>query len=153
MVLGSIFFSAQSIRKNPLSLADSLSEYYRHKALVPQMVFKDRPVPQIPVQSPIKGKKGKLTIRWKVSEKPVVPKYHVIYRFESYKPEDFQNGKNIFAIVPYDGNKTQEFVDGSTQIGLTYTYVITAVNHNHQESLLSNQRTIKNLGKKFKRIK
>ena len=152
LVLGSTFFSLNTLKKNKLGHADSIKTYYANKALIPSMSFRELPEVNAPLQEPLRGKEGKLTVKWKTTQKRNPAKYFVIYRFEGYKPGDFQDGKNILAIVPNHGKKVHTYIDESTVTGLEYTYVITAVNRNHQQSDLSNQRTIKNLGNKFRKI-
>lgn len=153
LVLGSAFFNAKAVKANPLGLADTLAAYYEYPALIPPMAYIEMPIPLAPILEPIKSKKGKIKLTWKIPNQGAKPAYTVIYRFNSYKTGDFSNGKNLLAVVPWDGEDCQTFMDETAVAGQKYTYILATSNRVHVESDLSNARSIEKTAKKFKALK
>ena len=153
LVLGSIHFNAKAIRANPLGLADTLAAYYASPALIPPMAYLEMPVPLRPQLGKVKAKKGNVKLEWSIPDAGSRPAYTAIYRFNSYKPDNFDNGENLLAVVPWTGEDSQTFIDETAIAGQTYTYVIASSNRVHVESDLSNTRTIKKTTAKFRRVR
>jgi uncharacterized lipoprotein YddW (UPF0748 family) len=143
LVSGSAFFNAKAVRKNPLGLADTLATYYENPALIPPMAYIEMPVPLAPIFTRVKRKKDGVKLKWEVLRKGQRPTYTIIYRFNSYKPENFEDGRNLLAVVPWTGEENYTFVDKTAKPGETYTYVLAMSNRVHVGSLLSNARTVK----------
>lgn len=143
MVLGSAFFNAKAVRKNPLGLADTLAAYYQAPALIPPMAYIEMPVPLAPQLVKAKRKGDKVKIKYTVWPKGARPAYTVIYRFNSYKPDNFENGENLLAVIPWTGGENHTYIDETAKPGETYTYVLANSNRVHVESLLSNSKTVK----------
>lgn len=143
--LGSAYFRSQSVLLNPLSLTDSLSHYYASKALVPEMLSLEQPLPDAPKLKTIWPKQGKVKLRWKTGprDKTRPPRYFVIYRFDGDTPGNFEDPRNILAITPMGAQPRQfKFIDPTAQAGLFYTYAVTAVNRQHSESKPSKPKAI-----------
>lgn len=146
---GSAYFSAKSLLNNPLHLKDSLRHYYRTTALWPE-----RPELEMPKPAPVEMRKPKwrkeaVRLRWRSTEAEVAgretARYYVIYRFSGDRTGDLDDPNNILAVTPIAPevkNNWVEFYDDRTNVGETYTYVVTAVNRAHMESNRSNARAI-----------
>lgn len=152
---GSIFFSSRQLLKNPLGITDSLSNrYYAQRALLPPMEFLNDTIPMSPKLKKMRSKKGHVKLRWvmpkETKENP--PAYYVIYRFPNNKEGDMDIADNIVGITPI-GQNVNCFIDGKTQPGKAYNYVVTAVSRNHIESNPSNRRMIYKLMGSVKNIK
>ena len=153
-VSGNVFFSSKPMRRNVLGVSDSLSQnYYRTKALLPEMTFLETEETAPPVLNKVKMRKGKMELKWTRPEKDLDDVYCVVYRFPEAKPEDFDNPENILTITSVSDKRNWKYTDDSFEKGLTYTYVISTVNRAHIESDLSNYRTIKVQSKGIQRIR
>lgn len=101
---GSVFFSAKSIANNNSGFADTLkNNFYRHKALVPLMEWKDNIPPQPPRNLTAERKGREIYLEWSepdLSTDGDYAKYYVIYKFSSELEIDFENPANILKIVP-----------------------------------------------------
>jgi uncharacterized lipoprotein YddW (UPF0748 family) len=143
LVLGSVFFNAKAVRKNPLGLADTLAVYYQYPALIPPMSYIEMPIPLAPTLKKVKRKGDTVKLKWTVSRKGPRAIYTVIYRFNSYKPGNYFDGKNLLAVVPLTAEENYTYIDETVLLGETYTYVLATSNRVHVESILSNTRTVK----------
>jgi hypothetical protein len=77
----------------------------------------------------------------------------VVYRFEDRLPGDYNNPANIFKVQRLNGEQKIEVFDETATLGKTYTYVISTMNAQNTESMLSNWRAVK-VGKRcLKRVK
>ena len=151
-VAGCVFYSARSVLNNPLGLLDSLrNNYFRTKALPPEMPWMGLGEPPVPVLEKPKWKKDTLHIRVKV-DAPQNASQLVVYRFEDRLPGDFNNPENIFRVmnVPADGRC--EIADTGMEAGKYYTYAASTLNRQHTESILSKVTTVMLKGKKLKVI-
>ena len=135
-VKGSVFFSSKSLTNNPLGIADSLrNNYYNYPALTLQAA-KDTNF--LACESPelrdVTVKNGEAIIRWTPSRTTQRrhPFQYVLYRFENGNV-DFTNGKNILALVPYD-SKRLEYFDKTIEEDKAYTYAITVIDSQNQET-------------------
>lgn len=146
--LGSAYFSAKSLRSNPLRLKDSLRHYYRSKAL-----WQERPELELAPLSAVSMRRPKwrqeaVRLQWRPGKSREGVRqeahYYVVYRFDGKQVGDIENPDNIYAITPIQaGDQTKvTFYDENTKPGETYTYVVTAANRAHSESGLSNARSI-----------
>jgi uncharacterized lipoprotein YddW (UPF0748 family) len=143
---GSIFFSSNSLIKNSLGITDSLKNLYNYKALQPSMPWKDGLPPLNPEK--LAGQRignQQITIRWRPALR--LPRdgdetmAFVIYRFQEGAPLDIENPKNILAILKND--KNYNFLDKTVDKGISYQYLVTALDRLQNESLPSNTIIVK----------
>jgi uncharacterized lipoprotein YddW (UPF0748 family) len=135
-VKGVAFFSSKSLTANPLGIIDTLNNnYFNAPAMTPQVV-KDSTL--LACESPeirdVIAKNGEVMLRWKPSMTTLRrrPFQYIIYRFENGQI-DFTNGKNILARIPCASNHL-EYFDKTIEDGMAYTYAITVVDIQNQES-------------------
>ncbi len=166
---GSVYFSAKSLRNNPLSIADSLTQFYQHPVLHPEMKFLNIPINKAPNLKKVSLADSGLKISWhgkkkkgglfrflrktkKYSERNK-PYYYVVYKFKGNKLGDIENPANILAITPFDTKQNYSVYDPDFEEGTDYTYYVTGVNRQHSEGGFSNRRTIQVKKGKVKRKK
>lgn len=166
---GSVYFSAKSLRNNPLHIADSLSVLYQDHVLLPEMKFLNIPLNKAPNLKKIKMTDKGLKISWhgkkkkgglfsflrktkKYSQKNK-PYYYVLYKFEGDKIGDFRDAKNILTITKFNAKQNNSFYDPDYEDGQTFTYVVTGVNRQHSEGGFSNRRVVQIKNGKAKRKK
>jgi uncharacterized lipoprotein YddW (UPF0748 family) len=127
-VQGSVFFSSTSLLNNPLGFTDSLkTNYYRHPALPPVMLWLDSIPPNVPRNFIAKADNRIVKLTWDVpllaqDKEPVYG--YVIYRFEGTEKIDLGDPKNILHI---QYGTDLFYNDNSVQRGKTYSYIITAI--------------------------
>ncbi|MFF2444726.1 glycoside hydrolase family 10 protein [Priestia megaterium] len=134
---GSMHFSAKDLKNNPLGIADRLTEdIYKQPALVPPMPWIDNEAPKKPKVLQIKKKLGetKFIIR---ENNPEEVAYYAIYRFEGNRVGNINDSKYLLTTVRKEHNN-QVYVDPTSEKGETYTYVVTSLDRNHNESKPSN---------------
>lgn len=134
-VQGSVYFSSNSLLRNPLGIADSLKEtYYRYPALPPPMLWLDS-IPPNPVRNLLaaQGVSG-VVLKWETplpaKDKESVYGY-VIYRFEGTEKVNLTDPKHILHIQYDDATF---YNDNTAQKGKTYLYVVTAIDRLKNES-------------------
>ncbi len=137
-VQGSVFFSSKSLRRNPLGISDSLaSNYYKHPALPPLMLWLDSIAPNSPQNLlAVKEDKG-ILLSWKL---PLPAKDgdkaygFVVYRFDDGEKMDVTDASAIKVI--YYGDVTS-WEDTEVEKDKTYTYVVTTLDRVKNESVPS----------------
>lgn len=139
---GQVFFRAAYIPSNPKGLTDSLKNgLFKTVALLPQMSWKDNVAPNAPqnlifARIPGTGVSG---LQW---DKPSTAadgdtsKFYVIYNFNSsnIQQTDLDNPANI--LTSTDQKNFNPLNNPKT------SYVVTALDDNHNESIMSNILTI-----------
>lgn len=166
---GSVYFSAKSIRNNPLNLADSLTQLYQNKVLHPEMKFLNIPANKAPNLKKVGMTDTGLKISWHGKKKKGgffsflrktkqyadrnKPYYYVVYKFKGNRLGDIENPANILAITPFDTKQNFSVYDPDYVEGEDYTYYVTGVNRQHSEGGFSNRRTIQVKKGKVKRKK
>lgn len=139
-VLGNVFFNAKTFYKNPLGISDTLrANYYAYPALVPPMTWIDNEPPMAPIDLKISSDKGGIYLSWNRpgGEKPV---RYVVYRKSGNKTPLAEDPRNIVTTLR---DPVTFYVDRNVVSGKTYTYVVTAVDRLHNESVISVPVTIK----------
>lgn len=132
-VKGSIFFSTQSLRNNPLGFTDKLqNELYAYPALVPEMSWLGMNAPATPVNVTGVAAVSGIELNWQETQNQA--SYYVIYRSVGDRVPDINDSASIHRKVMRADGEKQQFIDQAIEPGKTYTYVITAVNRTHQES-------------------
>jgi uncharacterized lipoprotein YddW (UPF0748 family) len=134
-VQGSIYFSANSLMRDPLGFTDSLrTNFYKYPALPPQMLWLDSIAPEAPKNLAATISNRGVTLKWEApdtaeDEEPVYG--YVVYRFDATDTINVDDPKHIIHIQ-YDDNPM--FEDETTGKGKTYQYVITAIDRLKNES-------------------
>ncbi|OON71031.1 family 10 glycosylhydrolase [Hymenobacter sp. CRA2] len=139
-VRGSIFYKSTELLNNPLGVADSLrTNFYRYKALVPTMPWKDN-VPPTMVQG--SQNNNLLTGMTELNWRPGAPatdgetaRWYVVYRLSNAAPgpitaAQLTDPANIVAIT--DTTYYREMWQGSTPP--PYRYTVTALDRLYNES-------------------
>ncbi|CAN5215249.1 glycoside hydrolase family 10 protein [soil metagenome] len=134
-VQGSVFFSSNSLLRNPLGFADSLkTTYYHHPALPPVMLWLDSIAPN-PVRAfTSKPENNGVSLKWEspLPAKDDEPVYgYVIYRFNGNEKVDLADPKYILHI---QYNDEPFYRDITAERKKTYLYVVTAIDRLKNES-------------------
>ncbi|MDM5154954.1 family 10 glycosylhydrolase [Bacillus sp. DX1.1] len=141
-IKGSMHFSLKDINRNPLGIKDRLqNDIYKQPALIPSMPWLDNEPPkQLTLKGAIPRNDGiALGIVDDINNDST---YYAIYRTTGKNDVDIQKAENLLTTV----RKTKPgelFVDNTAKPGETYTYVVTAVDRLHNESVPSSKTTIK----------
>jgi len=155
---GSVFFSARSVRNNPLNLADSLESLYRKPVLLPEMKYMNLPLHKAPNLKKVRMTSEGLKVSWhgkrkkggffsflrkiKKYQEKNKPFYYVVYKFEGKQLGDTSDPKNILQVTHFNARQNHKLYDPDYEEGKIYTYYITGVNRQHTESGISNRRTV-----------
>ena len=135
--VGSVFFSAKSVLRNPLHTTDSLTQdLFRYYALVPAMPWKDD-VPPLPVANLALRRAGStVALSWQ-SGPPAADgdaaTYYVLYRFGANEPSTPNDPRRILALPRPAPGFPAAFVDTTAVPGQAYAYYVTAVDRLHNE--------------------
>jgi uncharacterized lipoprotein YddW (UPF0748 family) len=132
---GSVFFSQNSLMKNPLGITDSLRlDFYKYPALPPTMDWLDSIPPNVPKNLVATINTKGVDLKWQTPDlapdKEEVYGY-VIYRFNATDAVDLEDPKNIVHIQ-YDTGT--EFEDTTVERNKHYLYVVTAIDRLKNES-------------------
>ena len=132
---GSVFFSNNTLMKNPLGLTDSLrTNYYKYPALPPAMLWRDSIAPNAPKNLTLRATGSGVKLKWLTPDtaKDEEPVYgYVIYRFLGTEKVNLADPKYIIHIQYTDDT---EYDDRTAQRGKTYLYVVTALDRMKNES-------------------
>ena len=134
-VQGSVFFSSNTLVKNPLGVTDSLkNNFYRYPALPPVMLWLDSIAPNPPLNLKVKAEDKRNLLMWDVPElaldKEAVYGY-VIYRFQKDEAININDPSHILRILY--GTETS-FTDLTGKPEQEYIYVVTALDRLKNES-------------------
>ncbi|HEY4391469.1 MAG TPA: family 10 glycosylhydrolase, partial [Paenibacillus sp.] len=139
-VKGSIFFSTQSLRDNPLGFNDRLQQdLYAYPALIPEMNWLGQK-PAAPTELSGTAAASGIHLDWQETQDEVA--YYVIYRSVGDQAPDISNPANIYDQVRRISGNHHQFTDHYVEPGKTYTYTITSLNRAHQESDSSQHVTV-----------
>lgn len=134
-VQGSIFFSANSLMRNPHGFTDSLhSDFYKYPALPPPMLWLDSVPPNAPKNLQVIANMKSVSLKWETPDtaKDKEPVYgYVIYRF---KVTDTVNLNNPAHILHIQYNAATEYEDTTAERNQHYLYVVTALDRMKNES-------------------
>lgn len=139
-IYGQAIYNTSSLRSSSkLGFRDSLRLFFYQKpALLPRMPWRDSTAPDAPSSLTVVKYAGDSTVLSWV--KPTaVDELDKAIRFVVYRSEDtvvdISNANNILAITNTD---TTVFADKTGIPGITYYYSVTALDHFHNESVVSN---------------
>jgi uncharacterized lipoprotein YddW (UPF0748 family) len=134
-VQGSIFFSANSLMKDPYGFTDSLhADFYKYPALPPVMDWLDSIGPNAPKNLTAKLNVKSVTLNWQTPDtaEDKEPVYgYVIYRFNVTDTVDLENPKYILHI---QYNPDTQYTDNTVERNKHYIYVVTALDRMKNES-------------------
>ncbi|SEO91753.1 Uncharacterized lipoprotein YddW, UPF0748 family [Mucilaginibacter gossypiicola] len=135
-VQGSVYFSSNSLIKNPLGFTDSLkNNYYRYPALPPVMLWLDSVAPNPAHRVAATSSAGSVTLTW---QQPLPatdnePAYgYVIYRFD--ESDNLITTDDPKKIIHIQYNTDTTYTDRGIIKGKTYRYVVTAIDRLKNES-------------------
>lgn len=131
-VSGNVFFSSQTFRKNPMQISEYLQQnFYRYPALVPSMPWIDSVPPQPPVNLRAEHPNRGILLRWDAPPQlPSPAVYYVVYRFRG-RSAGALSPQHIITIT----RKPQVLMHRRWAFfRKDFTFVVTAVNRNHNES-------------------
>lgn len=134
-VQGSVFFSNNSLMRNPLGIADTLhTNFYKYPALPPPMLWLDSIPPNAPKHLTANPNGRGVKLKWETPDTATDGETaygYVVYRFNGTDTVNLTDPKYILHI---QYNTDTEFEDDSTEKGKTYLYVVTAIDRLKNES-------------------
>jgi len=134
-VQGSVYFSSNSLLRNPLGFTDSLEDnYYQYPALPPVMLWLDSIAPNPPQNFTPVVVNNKVELKWTTPllAKDKEPVYgYVIYRFDGNEKVNIEDPAHILHI---QYNAGTFYRDDTAERGKTYLYVVTALDRLKNES-------------------
>ncbi len=111
---------------------DRLGGVYRHRTLVPPMVWKDTVPPNAPSKIVTERENGRVRLRW--SAPPPAADSEQVFRYILYRssnaPVDTRKGEHIIAVLPGD---RLSFVEEHASAG-EYFYTVTSIDRAGNES-------------------
>lgn len=132
-VQGSIFYSANTLRDHGSEVQHLLGQgHFRHRALIPPMLWKDSIPPLAPSHLSIEAHAQGIALQWQPSDTAADgqgARYYVVYRFAQGVATDLQNPQFIQATL-----RDTAFVDTQIDPTQNYTYLVTACDRLHNES-------------------
>lgn len=134
---GEVYFTSNDFAENRGGVTDTLKQnYYRYKAIVPPMDWKDNTVPGEPgyLRFDRVAGLGTTGITWDAPADDDVARY-VLYKFDTPEIDDnlLANPGNIYDVT----SNNYFIIDDSFPAENNY-YVVTALDHNNNESIMSN---------------
>lgn len=136
-VLGSVFFSAKSLKTNPLAIRDSLqSNFYRYPALVPPMTWLDSIPPLAPRDLKVADTPEGIELFWQQpgeAQDGDGASYYIVYRFEG-RPSRMRLDDPRCIVAQCIGEASTRFIDRTADPKKKYVYAVTAVDRLHNES-------------------
>ncbi len=150
-VKGDVYFSARSLRANPLGAVDRLvSEQYSRPALIPVIEHLGGRPPAPPVITTARRTTEGVTLSFRstaTGRQPATDRAvsYAIYRFDGqFRPRqcDLADARHLIGTVRADRD-TGQFIDTQVESGRTYTYVATALSRLHRESGPSPSRVVR----------
>lgn len=144
-VQGSVFFSSKSLTNNLAGFRDALQyDFYRYKALPPQMLWIDSIPPLAPRGLTVRSIRDLgVILHWqhpRAASDGEKAYGYVIYRFEEGEMIDLDNPKNILQIIY--STRLSTYTDDSVERGKRYRYLVTSIDRMKNESQASNIRVI-----------
>jgi uncharacterized lipoprotein YddW (UPF0748 family) len=142
---GSVFFSSRSFVNNPLGINEHLrSNIYQFPALVPAMSWQEEDAPDPPYELAIARNQSQVLIQWNQDVHQDVC-YYVVYGTEGEEPPNISDPTTIIAKTFYPKLSFRE-ADRKGFFRKAHTFVVTAVNRNHNESVPSQPVQIRLFG-------
>ena len=155
---GSAFFSSRAVLGNRLGVKDHIENVYQTTALVPEDeegFSKRQKAPRLN-RIRYRPRLERVRIKWRPSKDDMenLPSYYVVYRFNEGMVGDMEDPTNIIHVSSMNQDKKKFIIyDADTEVDQTYTYVITAMNRGHNESLPSNGRAVIRMPNRVKKVR
>lgn len=155
---GSAYFSSRAVLGNRLGVKDHITNLYQTPALIPEDEegFSKRQKQPRLRRITYKSRLERIKVKWRPSKDDMenLPSYYVVYRFNDAVAGDFEDPTNIIHISGMNQKKKKFIIyDADTEVDQTYTYVVTAMNRGHNESLPSDGRAVIRMPNRVKKVK
>lgn len=136
-VKGSIHFTTRDLIGKP-ELRNKIAEVYKYPSLVPVMPWLETEAPEAPAAIEAFSHPSGIQLKWTDTDDGTA--YYVIYRASGDQVLDKNNPAHILTTIRK--SDPASYVDRDVTLGKTYTYAVTAVDRLHNESELSEQKTV-----------
>ncbi|BDD02835.1 glycoside hydrolase family 10 protein [Aureibacter tunicatorum] len=145
-VHGSFFYSAKYFMSDRIGFKSQLkANAYNEPALIPEMEWLQlsRNKPDAPSIENIEGSllEG-VSVSWSDNDANSSRKY-ILYRYELGEALDYNNPKNIIAILSREVKDLHSYVDNNVEKNKIYSYAVSSVDRYNKESAPSRLRTVK----------
>lgn len=128
-ISGSVFFSAKSLKKNPLGIKERLlQEMYKFPALTPTNPRVGPVQPATPLNPKIHKKRKKIELSWENGENN---RMFAIYKTGKKSILNIENPENIYTVT---SEKTLVIPSTKTTKTSRFKYAVTAISPSHHES-------------------
>jgi len=126
---GSMFFSAQNLKKNPLGVKENLGkELFKYAALTPPNTRIERIIPSAPEKTVIRESHKAYELSW---EKSAGSRMFVIYKSSKNSTLNIDNPANIWKVT---GDQSVFIEKNRNTNKSKYNYAVTAISATHHES-------------------
>lgn len=128
-ISGSMFFSAKSLKQNPLGLKENLlQKLFRYPALTPPNPRVIPVKPATPEKADIRKVHRKYELSWEKAENN---RMFVVYKCSKKSNLNIENPKNILKVT----NETSMMIKKNRKTKKSkYNYAVTAISSSHNES-------------------
>ncbi|AZQ64490.1 glycoside hydrolase family 10 protein [Flammeovirga pectinis] len=152
-VKGNAFFSAKYLFSNPLNVVESIQEKYNTFVLPPSSFRMEQDTPnKVRITNAEGNIYSGVSLSWEDKNTNSDIRKYVIYRYETTDIGSLK-GQFILDMVNKQPYQKQEFTDLTIKKGVTYTYIVTALDANKNESSRSNAIMLKAGGLFSKKVK
>jgi len=128
-ISGSVFFSAKSLKKNPLGIKENLlQEMYKYPALTPPNPRVEAVPPATPLNPKIHKKRKKIELSWENGENS---RMFVIYKTGKKSSMNIENPENIYTVT---SDKSLVIESNKKTKTSRFKYAVTAISPSHHES-------------------
>ncbi|MDP2337805.1 MAG: family 10 glycosylhydrolase [Bacteroidota bacterium] len=126
---GSMFFSAKSLKQNPLGVKEKLlQEFFKYPALTPHNPRVEPVKPAIPEKASIKKKHRAFELTWEKAENN---RMFVVYKCSKKSNLNIENPENILKV----SSETSMVIKKNRKTNTRrYNYAVTAISPTHNES-------------------
>lgn len=134
-VMGSAYYSANAFKKNLCGLNYAMQDQINKRpSLLPLMSWLDHEAPKAPVVKISYGRDGYRVLNWTIENPSKEDLQFAIYRFDSNAKLNISTSANLIDIV-----RGSSYIDKLSSGNTSYTYIVTALDRLHNESLASNK--------------
>ena len=127
---GSMYFSAKTMRSNPMKLKERMTrKLYRYEALPPVNMRVEQVVPEAPLNTKMIVEGGKIKLSWQPG---VNNEYFIVYKFRKGKTANTEKAENILRVT--GANSITGEINRSTD-PQKYFYMVSGVSSTNLESV------------------
>jgi uncharacterized lipoprotein YddW (UPF0748 family) len=145
-ICGSIFFSAQSLLKNPLGLQDSIRQLASETLqTIAGMGQKTLSPPAAPAIYHLEGDRHSIRVSWHTphpGKDREIPRYYALYRFPASEPVNLADTRFRLYVSP-PGQTACVYNDLTVAPKQRYTYIAVGYDHLHRAGPQSPPKTVK----------